>query len=382
MKTVIFVGPSLPAARARELAPAAALAAPARCGDVYRAAVRGAHTIGLIDGFFEHALSVWHKEILWALSNGVRVYGAASMGALRAAELARFGMIGVGTIYEWYRRARVEDDDEVALVHEPAERGYVSRSIALVNLRATFEKAEREGVLSAEECDGLIAALKGLFYPRRDLHALRSAVSKLLPPQSAARFERWFAQTGLVDQKRIDAEAMLQRLTAEAGAPAKRPGFRLAETDAWHTLRKSMDSEERKHAEGRGLPQRPLRPEPPRGAAVALEPSIPLQRAEVRFRAAERALASVLARNAGSSWDAASVQRESEKFRRERGLLTADDMDRWLSARGLDIQAFSQLVYDNLVLREFEAKVRALVSEQVPNVLANLHTRPEDAEHD
>ena len=52
--------------------------------------------IGLIDGYFERVPSVSHKEILWAMSQGIVVIGAASMGALRAAELAPFGMLGVG----------------------------------------------------------------------------------------------------------------------------------------------------------------------------------------------------------------------------------------------------------------------------------------------
>ena len=52
--------------------------------------------IGIIDGVFLDVASVWHREILWALSQGVHVFGAASMGALRAAELDGFGMRGVG----------------------------------------------------------------------------------------------------------------------------------------------------------------------------------------------------------------------------------------------------------------------------------------------
>ena len=51
--------------------------------------------IGVIDGYFDGVPSVWHKEILWALSQGIRVFGGASMGALRAAELDGFGMTGV-----------------------------------------------------------------------------------------------------------------------------------------------------------------------------------------------------------------------------------------------------------------------------------------------
>ncbi|RUX88390.1 hypothetical protein EN930_18015 [Mesorhizobium sp. M7A.F.Ca.CA.004.11.2.1] len=72
------------------------IAPPARCGDVMRAVLEGRKVIGLIDGLFESGPAVWHKEILFALDAGCRLLGAASMGALRAAECWQFGMIGIG----------------------------------------------------------------------------------------------------------------------------------------------------------------------------------------------------------------------------------------------------------------------------------------------
>jgi hypothetical protein len=45
---------------------------------------------------FDSTPAVLHKEILWAMDRGVGVSGAASMGALRAAELHWYGMVGVG----------------------------------------------------------------------------------------------------------------------------------------------------------------------------------------------------------------------------------------------------------------------------------------------
>jgi hypothetical protein len=72
----------------------------------------------LIDGIFYHDLSVWHKELVYALIKGIVCIGAASMGALRAAELHRYGMIGVGKIFERYRDGE-EDDSLVALSFDP-----------------------------------------------------------------------------------------------------------------------------------------------------------------------------------------------------------------------------------------------------------------------
>jgi hypothetical protein len=74
--------------------------------------------IVLIDGIFYHDLAVWHKELVFAMLQGIVCIGAASMGALRAAELYRYGMIGVGQIFERYA-AGEEDDSLVALSYDP-----------------------------------------------------------------------------------------------------------------------------------------------------------------------------------------------------------------------------------------------------------------------
>ena len=93
--------------------------------------------------------AVWHKEILPALDEGIAVFGAASMGALRAAELDAFGMIGVGDIYAGYRDGVLEDDDDVAIAHATAEEGFRELSDAMVNIRATARAAERAAVIGA-----------------------------------------------------------------------------------------------------------------------------------------------------------------------------------------------------------------------------------------
>jgi len=88
---------------------------PARCGDILQ--VTGSEhpsQIVLIDGVFHQDLAVWHKEILYALLERILVIGAASMGALRAAELHQYGMIGIGKIFEMYINGE-EDDSLVAM---------------------------------------------------------------------------------------------------------------------------------------------------------------------------------------------------------------------------------------------------------------------------
>ena len=149
MTIVVFVGPTLSREDIAACGDTVCLP-PVAQGDVYRAAQRRPLAIGIIDGYFSGAPSVWHKEILWAMSRGIPVFGSASMGALRAAELHAFGMRGVGRIFEAFRDGELEDDDEVAVVHGPAELGHIQVSEAMVNIRASLARAETEGVLIQE----------------------------------------------------------------------------------------------------------------------------------------------------------------------------------------------------------------------------------------
>src|SRR4051794_6983664 len=175
MITIIFAGPSMPPPTPPiggiEWRP------PVRQGDLYLAALSDPAIIGVADGYFEVVPTVWHKEILWAMAQGIHVFGAASIGALRAAELDSFGMRGVGAIYEAYRDGVLEDDDEVAVLHGPEELGYPGLTEAMANIRATVVEAERHGILSPETAGRFVEIAKALFYKRRNYDAvLRAAV--------------------------------------------------------------------------------------------------------------------------------------------------------------------------------------------------------------
>ncbi|MFL5268060.1 MAG: TfuA-like protein [Stellaceae bacterium] len=212
-RVVIFAGPSLPPA----LRPAdAALhwCPPVRQGEVYRAARACPAIIGIIDGYFEVTPTVWHKEILWAMTHGIHVYGSASIGALRAAELHTFGMKGVGRIFEVYRDGILSDDDEVAVLHGPEEAGYPSITEAMVNIRATLDRAVLAGVLDRWLVPRLIEIGKGLFYKERNWDPiLQIAATRGLPPMPLNDFATWLP-AGRVDQKRSDALQMINAIRA------------------------------------------------------------------------------------------------------------------------------------------------------------------------
>ena len=225
-KTIVFVGPTLRAGEIPyEVRP------PAGVGDVLRATRERVQRIAIIDGYFERMAAVWHKEILIALEKGIAVWGAASMGALRAAELAPFGMIGVGAIYQAFSRGVLTSDDEVAVAHLPGEVGYRAISDALVNLRWGLAAAARKGVISARTRDALIELARLPFYRERSWdRLLADGRTAGLPRRQLAALAAWPKP----DQKAADARLLLRRLAADRGA--KPPRVRVPRTWALRQL--------------------------------------------------------------------------------------------------------------------------------------------------
>jgi hypothetical protein len=206
---VIFLGPSLSIDEARRTLPARYLG-PARCGDVLRARRLSPRVIAIVDGVFARTAAIWHKEILLALDDGISVFGASSMGALRAAELVPFGMVGIGRIFEAYRDGLYTDDDEVALLHGPIDSGYREMSQAMVNIRATVAHAVSSGVIHPDSGERVIGCAKAAFYQVRSLDAAIEATWRSDPhAEEASRFRRFIASGGYVNQKRLDALELL-----------------------------------------------------------------------------------------------------------------------------------------------------------------------------
>lgn len=206
MTVFCFAGPSLlPADRAAW--PDIAWRDPAEAGDLLVLDAGSDDTVCLVDGYFDHRPAVRHKEILLLLSRGVRVLGAASMGALRAAEMEAAGMVGVGAIYRAYAAARLTADDEVALVHGPAEWGWRPLTLPLVDCRATVHRALRREALTTGEARSIMTAGRSLHYTDREWGPLLEQAD--LPAGRAEPIRRWIEANAL-SQKNRDAIACLE----------------------------------------------------------------------------------------------------------------------------------------------------------------------------
>ena len=231
MSAIVWLGPSCPLRLAR-VAFDADFRPPVRHGDVWRALRERPRVMVVIDGVFEQVPAVWHKELLEALAEGVHVIGAASMGALRAAELHPFGMQGVGRIFERFRDGAWLDDDEVALMHGPAEAGYPNLSVPMANVRFTLEAAESAGVIGAADHAAFRDAAKALFHADRSWPRIEAAAAETASAAGRAALAAWLPENR-VDQKRRDAlEALRVAKALHESDPAPfAPGFTLERTD-------------------------------------------------------------------------------------------------------------------------------------------------------
>lgn len=221
MTVFCYAGPSLPV-EDRAAWPDTVWLGPAEAGDLLVLDAGPDDTVCLIDGYFDHRPAVRHKEILLLLSRGVRVLGAASMGALRAAEMGPAGMLGVGAIYRAYADSRLTGDDEVALVHGPAEWGWKPLTLPLVDCRATVHRALRRGALTIGEARSIMIAARDLHYTEREWGSLLEQAD--LPAGRSDPIRRWIDMNSL-SQKNADAIACLDAADRGVAVTGQRPAM-------------------------------------------------------------------------------------------------------------------------------------------------------------
>jgi hypothetical protein len=361
MSICIFTGPTLAPAEGQAILPGARFFPPAAQGDVYRASLSQPWAIGIIDGYFERMPAVWHKEILWAMAQGIHVFGSASMGALRASELEAFGMVGVGEIFGGFRSGRLTADDEVTVVHGAAEDGYRALSDALVDIRATLAAAAAQGVVTSESAGVLVELARRTFYAQRSFaRLLQEAAGAGIDAAEIEALRSWLPG-GRVGQKRLDALAMLREMAAlQARDPGPRQvSYHFSYTDVWDQVSRrtgrtqlsphplSGDAGAPAQASGRAVPaalQMPilideLRLEGPRAYGDAV------------LGALARTLVLEESKRQGLEVTSELVSQTVQQVRRERGLRTLAQAQAWMAGQHLDLDRFTQLVQREARLR-------------------------------
>lgn len=206
-RIVVFLGPSLPVDRAKQILDAEYLP-PAKRGDIYRAALEGADIICLIDGVFFQECSVAHKEIIDAIEMGSKILGASSMGALRASEMDVYGMEGVGEIYLAYKRGDLVADDEVALIFDPIV--FEPMSEPLVNIRHNLEIALQREIIDDAARNVMLETAQSRYFPERTYERMIKDCGGVVSPDALKRF-REFINNERRDLKMEDALKALER---------------------------------------------------------------------------------------------------------------------------------------------------------------------------
>src|ERR1044071_4365190 len=124
-------------------------------------------SIGFIDGVFLHdyppsPIEVYHL----ATRKNIELIGASSLGALRAVELEKFGMKGIGKIFQLYKNGIINADDEVAVTFVRDKN--ILQSEALIDIRFNLFLAYKKGIITKQTKKRFVKIAKNIYFPFRN----------------------------------------------------------------------------------------------------------------------------------------------------------------------------------------------------------------------
>lgn len=171
---VLFAGPSLPTGSYLPNLPYLDVRPPAAAGDIINYIIDNpcVEVLILADGFFFSQYAPLHRELQLALKSSIQVIGCSSLGALRAVELAGDGMLGFGSIYQYYLKHKETPDDEVCLLHTDDTNSYNHVSLPLINFRLLYNKTRSKKLRSILETT--IGRLESVPFHQRTWDLIRS----------------------------------------------------------------------------------------------------------------------------------------------------------------------------------------------------------------
>jgi hypothetical protein len=335
-KILVYLGPSLSLTRAREILPEAIYHSPAKQGDIVTDVVNlSPSIIILLDGIFHENLSVWHKEIVYALQYpGVAaIYGAASMGALRAAELDWIGMVGIGRIYEWYRDGVTEDDSEVALLYAEKDSIYYPQSVPLCDIRAGVAQYQKEyeGQPVAESASGFLESMRNIHYTKRTKNVCEQCWGD--------RFDG--VPFPCLPQKALDAACALNDFRAHQPNPKQRPT-----PDNLSRFFQALYERDRQiKVNGSAIPQQHI------DAYVLLHHP---EYERICWDSANQELALMLCDQLLVTVSMEEVERENVRFQARCGIETAADFECMLQNNGWSRPEYDRLIIQNTRIRKLQ----------------------------
>jgi hypothetical protein len=177
IKPIIFIGPSLSQQKARKILDAD-YRGPAKKGDLLILSAsafinlkdqpNAINFVGLIDGLFLQDYPPTPIEVFQLLSNkNFHVVGGASIGALRAVELEKFGMVGIGKVFELFKSGTTNADDEVAVTFHPGD-GVSIQSEAMIDIRFNLFIAHKKNIITKRTKHIIAKTAKSIYFPYRN----------------------------------------------------------------------------------------------------------------------------------------------------------------------------------------------------------------------
>jgi hypothetical protein len=328
-KILVYLGPSLSWAKAKAILPNAIYRPPARQGDIVSDIVNlNPNRIILIDGVFRENLSVWHKELTYALQfPGVKaIFGTSSMGALRAAELDFLGMIGIGKIYHWYRDSVTEDDSEVAVQYAEREGPdgplYYVNTVPLVDIRAGVEHHPDQ-----ERAQAFLEQMRGIFYMDRT-------------PKVCA--DAWGDDSfPYIKQKSMDAVTALRDHLMYESAPAQKP----TPENLSRFFQALYERDRRIRVNGTEIPQQHI-------DAYTMLHNPEWER--ICWDSANQDLALMLCDHLCVMVSIDEIERENVRFQIRSDIKTPADFENFLSANGWTRHEYDRLMIANARIRKLQ----------------------------
>ena len=167
-KPIVYLGPTLNREEASKILDAD-YRDPAKKGDFLRLSHSSDEKkyVGFIDGVFLHdyppsPIEVYHL----ATRKNIELIGAASLGALRAVELEKFGMKGIGKIFQLFKNGILNADDEVAVTFVRDKN--ILQSEALIDIRFNLFLAYKKGIVTKQTKKRFVKIAKSVYFPFRN----------------------------------------------------------------------------------------------------------------------------------------------------------------------------------------------------------------------
>ena len=122
-----------------------------------------------------------------------------------ACELYPYGMIGIGTIFNDYKKGVIDSDDDVSVALNPDTLEQLSQP--WINLKYNFDNARKDKIITQEEEDELLKIAKDTYYPKRSFeYTIRK--SSLSPENITTLLN--YINKNKIDIKHDDAKKVIQ----------------------------------------------------------------------------------------------------------------------------------------------------------------------------